>query len=244
MDDRPGSGFAPRDHAWHPRARDPAYKSSVLRSPGRPLVALASTLSETTGPVFGHDMIGAHDNDLLINFARPGETAIGERLIVHGSVRDEDGRPVPGILVEVWQANAGGRYRHQKESYVAALDDNFAGCGRTITADDGSYSFRTVRPGAYPWPNGPNDWRPSHIHFSLLGSGFAQRLVTQMYFEGDPLIARCPIVNTIPSPEAVAQLVARYDPGTTVPMDARAYRFDIVLRGRRSTPFENRMEGN
>ena len=216
----------------------------MLRSPTKALVALDNTLSEMTGPVFGHDIIGALDNDLILNFARPGESAVGQRIIVHGRVLDQDGRGVPGVLLEVWQANAGGRYRHKKDGYLAALDPNFGGCGRTITGEDGSYMFRTIKPGAYPWPNRVNDWRPEHIHFSVFGSGFAQRLISQFYFEGDPLIWLCPIVGTIPSREAIEALIAKYDWENTIPMDARAYRFDIVLRGRRSTMFENRREGN
>lgn len=237
-------GFVPRDRAWHPPAFAPDYKSSVLRSPRQPLLQLGTTVSEITGPVFGHSILGALDNDLITNFARSGETAIGERIIVHGHVLDEAGRPVPGALLEVWQANAGGRYRHKKESYLAPLDPNFGGCGRVITAQDGSYRFWTIKPGPYPWPNGPNDWRPAHIHFSVFGHGFAQRLITQMYFEGDPLIWRCPIVKTIADRRAVEQLIAPLDMDNTVPFDARAYRFDIVLRGPRSTLFENRLEGN
>jgi protocatechuate 3,4-dioxygenase beta subunit len=159
-------------------------------------------------------------------------------------VLDERGKPVPHVLVEFWQANAGGRYRHKKEGYLAPLDPNFGGCGRAITAEDGSYSFRTVQPGPYPWPNGMNDWRPAHIHFSVFGSGFAQRLITQMYFEGDPLIPLCPIAQTITDPKALASLIAPLDMSMTVPMDARAFKFDIVLRGTRSTLFENRLEGN
>jgi protocatechuate 3,4-dioxygenase beta subunit len=197
-----------------------------------------------TGPTFGHSIIGELDNDLIHNFAKPGESAIGQRIIVHGRVLDENARPVPNVLVEFWQANAGGRYRHKKEGYLAALDPNFGGCGRCLTDADGNYRFRTVKPGAYPWPNGVNDWRPAHIHFSVFGSGFAQRLITQMYFEGDPMIPLCPIVRTINDPAAIAGLVAALDMGETIPMDARAYKFDIVLRGRRSTMFENRMEGN
>ena len=158
-------------------------------------------------------------------------------------LRDEDGRPVPGKLIEVWQANAGGRYRHKKDGYLAQLDENFGGCGRCITQADGSYSFRTIQPGPYPWPNGGNDWRPAHIHFSVFGDRFAQRLITQMYFEGDPHIALCPIVQSIPHASAIDTLVARLDMARTVPMDIRAYCFDIVLRGRSATMFENRMEG-
>jgi protocatechuate 3,4-dioxygenase, beta subunit len=236
--------FYHRDRDWHPPAHTPGYKTSVLRSPTRALVAFDTTLSEMTGPVFGHDIIGELDNDLILNFAKAGESAIGQRIIVHGRVLDQDGRGLPGVLLEVWQANAGGRYRHKKDGYLAALDPNFGGCGRTITGEDGSYSFRTIKPGAYPWPNRVNDWRPEHIHFSVLGTGFAQRLISQFYFEGDPLIRLCPIVGTIPSREAVEALIAKYDWENTIPMDARAYRFDIVLRGRRSTMFENRREGN
>ncbi|MDA4844519.1 protocatechuate 3,4-dioxygenase subunit beta [Hoeflea poritis] len=236
--------FFVRDRSWHPKAYTPDYKTSVTRSPQKALLSLENTVSEITGPVFGHDILGEKDNDLIYNFARPGESAIGERIIVHGKVLDERGRGVPGVLVEFWQANAAGRYRHKNEGYMAPLDPNFGGCGRTITDDDGGYAFRTVKPGPYPWPNGVNDWRPAHIHFSIFGYGFAQRLITQMYFEGDPLIPLCPIVRTIADEAAIEQLVAPLDMASTVPMDARAYKFDIVLRGRRSTMFENRMEGN
>lgn len=242
---KPETGaFFARDRAWHPPAFAPGYKTSVLRSPQRALLSLDGTISEITGPVFGHSLIGELDNDLIHNFAKPGESAIGERIIVHGRVLDERARPVAGALVEFWQANAGGRYRHKKETYLAAIDPNFGGCGRAITDEDGHYFFRTVRPGAYPWPNGVNDWRPAHIHFSIFGHGFSQRLITQMYFEGDPMIWKCPIVTTIPDKAAIEQLIAPLDWGNTVPMDSRAYKFDIVLRGRRSTMFENRKEGN
>ncbi|MDR3475029.1 MAG: protocatechuate 3,4-dioxygenase subunit beta [Devosia sp.] len=236
--------FFPRDRLWHPPAFTPGYKTSVLRSPQKALISFGNTLSEMTGPVFGHAMLGEFDNDLIQNYARPGESPIGPRIVVHGRVLDERARPVPGVLIEFWQANAGGRYRHKKDSYQAPLDPNFGGCGRTISAADGSYSFRTIKPGPYPWPNGVNDWRPAHIHFSIFGSGFAQRLITQMYFEGDPLIAHCPIVKTINDPAAIEQLIAPLDLSMTIPMDATAYKFDIVLRGRRSTLFENRLEGN
>lgn len=236
-------GYVPRDRNWHPAPLTPPYKTSVKRSPQAALLSFPTTLSEETGPVFGHGMLGELDNDLIQNFAQPGQGAIGPRIIVHGRVLDEMGRPVPGALVEVWQANAGGRYRHKKESYLAALDPNFGGCGRMITGEDGSYEFRTVQPGPYPWPNGMNDWRPAHIHFSVFGHGFAQRLITQMYFEGDPHIWMCPIVGGIDQREAVETLVAALDMHRTVPMDARAFKFDIVLRGRRQTFFENRVEG-
>ena len=236
--------FFQRDREWHPQAFTPWYKTSVTRSPQRALLSMDNTLSEITGPVFGHNILGELDNDLLVNFAKPGETAIGPRIIVYGRVLDERGMPVPNVLVEFWQANAGGRYRHKKEGYVAALDPNFGGCGRTITDENGFYNFRTIQPGPYPWPNGVNDWRPAHIHFSVFGHGFAQRLITQMYFEGDPLIWKCPIVKTINDPEAIKGLTAALDMEATIPMDSRAYKFEIVLRGRRSTLFENRLEGN
>ena len=236
--------FFQRDRTWHPPALTPGYKSSVLRSPQKALLSFDNTLSEIAGPVFGHAMLGELDADLIHNFAKPGESAIGERIIVYGRVLDERGIGVPGVLLEFWQANAGGCYRHKKDGYLAALDPNFGGCGRTITGEDGSYAFRTVKPGPYPWPNGPNDWRPAHIHFSVFGHGFAQRLITQMYFEGDPLIWRCPIVRGIADRAAVEALIAMLDMQATIPMDARAYKFDIVLRGRRSSLFENRPEGN
>ncbi len=237
------SGYLARDRNWQPEALTPPYKTSVKRSPHAALLSYPTTISEETGPVFGHSLLGPLDNDLIHNFAADGASAIGPRIIVHGRVLDEFGRPVPGALLEVWQANAGGRYRHRKESYLAPLDPNFGGCGRVITGEDGSYEFRTIQPGPYPWPNGPNDWRPAHIHFSVSGASFAQRLITQMYFEGDPMVDLCPIVGTLGSKEAIEALVAPLDMANTVPMDSRAYKFDIVLRGRRQTIFENRMEG-
>lgn len=235
--------FYQRDRAWHPPAFTPDYKTSLLRSPKQALLSLGNTLSEMTGPVFGHAEIGPLDNDLIRNFTTGGDP-IGPRIIVHGRVLDEDARPVPGALLEFWQANAGGRYRHQKESYLAALDPNFGGCGRTMTDELGRYWLRTIKPGPYPWPNGVNDWRPAHIHVSVFGHAFAQRLITQMYFEGDPMIWQCPIVRGIPNRVAVEQLIAALDRAAALPMDALAYKFDIVLRGRRSTMLENRMEGN
>ena len=236
-------GFIPRDRSWQPDALTPGYKTSVKRSPQAALLSFPTTLSEETSPIFGHQMLGELDNDLIHNFAQPGESAIGPRIVVHGRVLDENGRGIPNTLVEFWQANAGGRYRHKKETYLAALDPNFGGCGRTITGEDGSYEFRTIMPGPYPWPNGMNDWRPAHIHFSIFGHGFAQRLITQMYFQGDPLIPLCPIVGVLNSQEAIDALTAPLDMNRTVPMDSLAYKFDMVLRGRRQTYFENRKEG-
>lgn len=232
-----------RDREWHPPALTPDYKTSVVRSPRNALLSLKSSDSELTGPTFGHDDIDTIDNDLIRNYAKTGDP-IGERIILHGRVLDENARPVPHTLVEIWQANAGGRYRHKKDSYLAPIDPNFGGCGRTLTDATGRYVFRTVKPGAYPWRNWVNNWRPAHIHISVFGTAFAQRLITQMYFEGDPLIARCPILKSIPDQRAIDQLVAALDLNATVPLDSIAYKFDIVLRGHRSTYFENRPEGN
>ncbi|SFU20893.1 protocatechuate 3,4-dioxygenase subunit beta [Sedimentitalea nanhaiensis] len=232
-----------RDREWHPPALAPDYKSSVARAPRLALLSLQSSASELTGPTFGHGDIDPIDNDLIRNYAKSGDP-IGERIILHGRVLDESGRPVPNTLVEIWQANAGGRYRHKKDTYLAPIDPNFGGCGRTLTDENGYYTFRTVKPGAYPWRNWVNNWRPAHIHVSVFGTAFAQRLITQLYFEGDPLIAKCPIVKTIPDQRAIDQLVAALDLNATVPFDSIAYKFDIVLRGHRSTFFENRPEGN
>lgn len=235
--------FFPRDREMHPPAYAPWYKTTVLRSPQRALISLNNTKSEITGPVFGHGMLNEHDNDLIQNYARPGESPIGQRILVHGRVVDERGKGVGGALVEFWQANAGGRYRHKKDTYLAPLDPNFGGCGRTLTDEHGYYEFLTVRPGAYPWPNRGNDWRPMHIHVSVYGHSFGQRLITQLYFEGDPLIALCPIANTIKQRSSLDRLVASLDMSMARPHDFLAYRFDIVLRGRRQTMFENRLEG-
>ena len=235
--------FAKRDLSWHPPAFHEGYRSSHLRAPQQPLLHMPQTQTELTGPTFGQGDISPLDDDLILNYAASGQMAQGPRIIVHGKLIDENGRAVPHKLIEVWQANAGGRYRHVKDGYLAPLDENFGGCGRCLTREDGSYSFRTILPGPYPWPNGGNNWRPAHIHFSVFGDGFAQRLITQMYFEGDPHIALCPIVQSIPDNSAIDRLVARLDMDQTLPMDIRAYRFDIVLRGRMATLFENQMEG-
>jgi protocatechuate 3,4-dioxygenase, beta subunit len=235
--------FFQRDRSLHPPAYAPGYKTSVTRSPTKALLSLQNSLSEVTGPVFGQNDIGLLDNDLIRNYAKTGDP-IGERIIVHGQVLDENRRPIPNTLVEFWQANAAGRYRHKNDTYLAPIDPNFGGCGRTLTDENGYYYFRTVKPGPYPWRNYVNSWRPAHIHFSMFGTGFAQRLITQMYFEGDPLIKICPIVHTIPDEAAIDRLIAPLDMNASVPMDLLTYRFDIVLRGRRSTLFENRLEGN
>ena len=234
----PDAEYLMRDTTSHPPALTPAYKTSVLRSPRLAPISLQNSLSEVTAPVFRAEEFGPLDHDLILNAAKGG-LPIGERIVVHGYVRDQLGRPVPNALVEVWQANASGRYRHKKDQYIGALDPNFGGCGRMLTDENGYYAYRTIRPGPYPWRNRVNDWRPAHIHYALSGDGWAQRLITQMYFEGDPLIATCPIVQTIPSEEQVRGLIALQDPGAFVQLDSRAYRFDIVLRGQRATLFEN-----
>lgn len=235
--------FIRRDRNWHPPAFTPGYKTSILRSPRCALVSLEQGIGERSGPIFPRSGLDPLDNDLIRNFSHGGE-AIGERIVVHGRVLDENGRPVPNTLIEVWQANAGGRYRHKNDSYLAALDPNFSGTGRCMSDAEGRYFFRTVRPGPYPWRNHGSDWRPAHIHFSIFGEAFVQRLISQFYFEGDPLIPLCPIVNTIPDKAAIDRLIARLDLEQQMPFDALAYRFDIVLRGRRQTFFENKREGN
>ncbi len=238
-----GGDYHMRDRTRHPPAFAPGYKTSAKRAPTAPLLSIGATISDITGPVFGHNELGALDNDLIRNFAADGDP-IGQRIILHGRVLDENARPVPNALIEIWQANAGGRYRHRNDTYLAPIDPNFGGCGRTLSDADGRYAFRTIKPGPYPWRNYVNSWRPAHIHISIFGRAFAQRLITQIYFEGDPLIDLCPIVQTIPDPEAVSQLIAALDMNASVPLDCRAYKFDVVLRGRRSTLFENRPEGN
>ena len=218
-----------------PEFHFPPYVSSIARSPRMPLVLLPETLSETTGPVFGHSLIRANDNDLT---AQHDREPLGERIVVHGRVLDEDSRPVRGALVEVWQANAAGRYRHHVDCHDAPLDHNFSGAGRMLTDDEGRYSFKTIKPGSYPWRNHYNAWRPAHIHFSLFGAGILSRLVTQMYFPGDPLQPIDPIFNSIPDEAARMRLVSSLDMERSQPDYALAYAFDIVLRGNNDTPFE------
>ena len=218
-----------------PEYNHPPYRSTARRAPAHPLVALPHTLSELAGPVFGHGDIGPDDSDLTRQSS--GEP-LGERIIVTGRVLDEDDRPVRGALVEIWQANAAGRYRHKGDTHGAPLDPNFSGCGRMLTDADGRYRFVSVRPGAYPWLNHENAWRPAHIHFSLFGAGLLSRVVTQMYFPGDPLLPFDPIYNGIADRHARERLISKFDWSTTVPQHALGFSFDIVLRGNRSTPME------
>jgi protocatechuate 3,4-dioxygenase beta subunit len=223
------------DAGIHPPNRSPGYHSTTLRAPARPPIYLPHTLSEVTGPAFGRDRVGPLDHDLTLQ--HEGEP-LGERIIVSGRVLDGDGWPVRNTLVEIWQANAAGRYAHAIDRHPAPLDPNFTGAGRCLTDDQGRYRFVTIKPGAYPWKNHYNAWRPAHIHFSLFGPAFATRLITQMYFPGDPLLAHDPIYQSIPDPRGRELLISWFDLETTVPEWALGYHFDIVLRGRDATPME------
>jgi protocatechuate 3,4-dioxygenase beta subunit len=230
------NGYRRDDKGTHPAYLTPEYRSTVRRAPDRPLILLPHTLSEITGPVYGHDRVGALDHDLTRQHA--GEP-LGERIIVTGRVLDGDGRPVRNSLVEIWQCNAAGRYIHRADRHPAPLDPNFTGAGRAMTDDEGRYRFITIKPGAYPWGNHDNAWRPAHIHFSLYGRAFATRLVTQMYFPGDPLFDQDPIFQSVRDPKARGRLIASFDLGTTESEWALGYQFDIVLRGREATPMED-----
>ncbi len=218
-----------------PEYLHPPYKSSVKRAPMQPLILLPRTLSERMGPVFGHRAIGPNDSDLTAQHA--GEP-LGERIVVSGRVLDEGRKPVRRALLEIWQANAAGRYLHKNDEHPAPLDPNFSGCGRVMTDDDGRYRFLTIKPGAYPWKNHHNAWRPAHVHFSVFGDGLLSRLVTQMYFPGDPLLPFDPIYNCVADEMAKRRLISTFDWGNTTPEFALGYRFDIVLRGREATPME------
>jgi protocatechuate 3,4-dioxygenase beta subunit len=217
-----------------PYRHDP-YVSNRLRAPRQPLIAIPHTVSELTGPLYGHNPIGQTDNDLTLHCA---DAPQGERIIVAGRILDEDGRGIPNAMVEIWQANAAGRYRHSRDTHPAPLDPNFLGAGRVLTDEKGNYRFTTIKPGAYPWRNHENAWRPAHIHFSLFGAGLLSRLVTQMYFPNDPLLPLDPLINGIPDAAARQRLVSSFDLSFTQAEWALGYRFDIVLRGRQCTPFE------
>ena len=226
-----------RDWDSQPPYLHPDYKSTVLRGPKKPLVALPTSLSVITGPVYGHEAVGPLDSDLTKNARKNGEP-IGERIIVAGRVVDENDRPIPDVLIEIWQANACGRYVHEADQHDAPLDPIFLGAGRCVTDASGRYEFRTIKPGAYPWRNHHNAWRPNHIHLSLFGTDFSNRLVTQMYFPGDPLFAFDPIYNGVPA-GARERMVSRFDLDITEPEFALGYTFDIVLRGPKATPMED-----
>jgi protocatechuate 3,4-dioxygenase, beta subunit len=225
----------PRDFASHPSYRDPGYRSTALRGPTKPLVPIRGIALDA--PVFGHDQLGGADADLTVNGRRTAEP-LGERIIVTGRVLDEGRRPLAGVLVEVWQANAAGRYIHVVDQHAAPLDPNFLGGGRCITDKEGRYRFLTIKPGAYPWGNHPNAWRPNHIHFSLFGHYFAQRLVTQMYFPGDPLLSFDPIYQGVPE-MARKRMVSQFSLDVTEESYALGYVFDIVLRGPAETIWDH-----
>jgi protocatechuate 3,4-dioxygenase, beta subunit len=224
-----------RDEAIHPPLDFPEYRSTALRHPREPLVYLPHTVSEATGPQLGDLRPGPLDHDLTRQHA---DEPVGERITVSGRLLEGDGRPIRDSLVEIWQANAAGRYRHRGDTWPAPLDPNFSGGGRCVTDADGRYEFVTVKPGPYPWGNHRNAWRPAHIHFSLLGRSFAQRLVTQMYFPGDPLFVHDPIFNAVRDPRARERLVARFSMERSQENWALAYEFDIVLSGPDEAPIE------
>jgi len=228
--------YPPDADGTQPPNDSPAYRSTALRHPKGPLHVLPQRLTEVTGPLFGHDRVSPGDDDMT---QWSGGEAVGQHIVVHGRVVDSGGRAVPDALIEVWQANAGGRYRHVVDQWPAPLDPHFAGAGRVVTDPDGYYRFTTIKPGAYPWRNHLNAWRPAHIHFSLFGQAFTQRLVTQMYFPDDPLFFQDPIFNSVPDEKARARLVSAYDHDATTDHWALGFRWDIVLRGREQTPFES-----
>lgn len=229
------AGYRRPAKGTQPEYLHPPYASTRKRAPTRPLILLPHTLSEVTGPLFGESDVRPEDSDLTQQHAA---APLGERIIVSGRVLDENERPVSRTLVEIWQCNAAGRYRHQNDNHDAPLDPNFTGAGRVLTDKEGRYRFVTIKPAAYPWRNHPNAWRPAHIHLSLFGRAFVTRLVTQMYFPGDPLLPHDPIFNSTANEGARNRLVADFDWDTTVPEHALGYRFDIVLRGRDATPME------
>ena len=229
------AGYRRPTKGTQPEYLHPPYASTRKRAPTRPLILLPHTLSEVTGPCSARTMSGRRT---AISRCQHAGAPLGERIIVSGRVLDENDRPVPDTLVEMWQCNAAGRYRHQNDNHDAPLDPNFTGAGRVLTDKEGRYRFVTIKPGAYPWRNHHNAWRPAHIHFSLFGRAFLTRLVTQMYFPGDPLLPHDPIFNSTANEGARNRLVADFDWDTTVPEHALGYRFDIVLRGRDATPME------
>ena len=232
-----------RNYNKQPKIDFPDYKSSIFRAPKNKKISIQPTNSEILGPIFNKNIIGKLDNDLTLNFSKNKMPPLGHKIIVHGTVIDQFSNPIKGALIEIWQANAAGKYLHQNDKNPAPIDPNFAGCGRFLTSSDGYYEFLTIQPGPYPYPNRGIEWRPMHIHFSIFGKSFGQRLITQMYFEGDPLINLCPMVNSIGDEKAKKSLVGILDTSRSNTQNILAYKFDIVLRGVKQTYFENRQEG-
>jgi protocatechuate 3,4-dioxygenase beta subunit len=229
------AGYRRPQPGTQPNHLHPPYVSSIKRAPMKPLVQMPDTLTEITGPSFERETVDSKACDLTRHHS---SEPVGERIIVSGQVLDENARPVPHTLVEIWQANAAGRYLHKVDQHDAPLDPNFTGCGHVLTDGEGRYRFVTIRPGAYPWRNHHNAWRPAHIHFSVFGPAFATRLVTQMYFPGDALLPFDPIFNCTADEKARQRLISLFDWESTIPEQALGYRFDIILSGREATPVE------
>ena len=232
-----------RNYNKQPEVDFPDYKSSIFRAPKNKKISFPSSDSEILGPIFNKSIIGELDNNLTLNFSKNKKSPLGHKIIVYGTVSDQFSNPIEGALIEIWQANSAGKYLHDNDKNSAPIDPNFAGCGRCLTTSRGYYEFLTIQPGPYPYPNRGIEWRPMHIHFSIFGKSFGQRLITQMYFEGDPLIQDCPMVNSIADEKAKKSLIGALDISRSNTQNLLAYKFNIVLRGIKQTYFENRREG-
>ena len=232
-----------RNYKKQPEVDFPDYKSSIFRAPKNKKISFPSSDSEILGPIFNKNIIGELDNNLTLNFSKNKNSPLGHKIIVYGTVLDQFSKPIEGALIEIWQANSAGKYLHDDDKNSAPIDPNFAGCGRCLTTSRGYYEFLTIQPGPYPYPNRGIEWRPMHIHFSIFGKSFGQRLITQMYFEGDPLIKHCPMVNSIADEKARKSLIGTMDTSRSNTQNLLAYKFNIVLRGIKQTYFENRREG-
>ena len=232
-----------RNYNKQPEVDFPDYKSSIFRAPKNKKILFPSSDSEILGPIFNKNIIGELDNNLTLNFSKDKKSPLGHKIIVYGTVSDQFSNPIEGALIEIWQANSAGKYLHDNDKNSAPIDPNFAGCGRCLTTSKGYYEFLTIQPGPYPYPNRGIEWRPMHIHFSIFGKSFGQRLITQMYFEGDPLLKHCPMVNSIADEKAKKSLIGALDTSRSNTQNLLAYKFNIVLRGIKQTYFENRREG-
>ncbi len=232
-----------RNYNKQPVVDFPDYKSSIFRAPKNKKISFPSSDSEISGPIFNKSIIGELDNNLTLNFSKNKNSPLGHKIIVYGTVSDQFSNPIEGALIEIWQANSAGKYLHDNDKNSAPIDPNFAGCGRCMTTSKGYYEFLTIQPGPYPYPNRGIEWRPMHIHFSIFGKSFGQRLITQMYFQGDPLLKHCPMVNSIADEKAKKSLIGALDTSRSNTQNLLAYKFNIVLRGIKQTYFENRREG-